>query len=179
MKIIRSETNVEINISVSPTVVGMAPPLRVDATLGFVRSGLWFGQVVAAAALLALVTAGGLSAGEGTSGQSRVTVVAGGALVACALLRVLVSALLLTARGVAQGGHARATVGLRLVEALVACAAIALAGFVALHAVVAGDVETLAAVGTSQFDTFVVVLAVVVVVHAVGPTVFGRDRRAE
>ncbi|WP_372911155.1 hypothetical protein [Salinigranum sp.] len=53
-------------------------------------------------------------------------------------------------------------------------------GFVTLDAVVAGDVETLAAaVGTSQFDTLVVVLAVVVVVHVVGSTVFGSGRRAE
>jgi hypothetical protein len=158
----------------------MAPLLRVDATLGFVRSGLWFGQVVAAAALLALVTAGGPSAGDWASGWARATAVVGGSLVACALLRALVSALLLTARGLPRGGHAGATVGLRLVEALVACAAIALAGFVTLDAVVAGDVGTLAAaVGTSQFDTLVVVLAVVVVVHAVGSAVFGSGRRAE
>lgn len=160
----------------------MAPPLRLDATLGFLRSGLRFGQVVAAAVLLGLVVLGDPSGVDWAADRPHATGVAvvGGVLVACALLRTLASALLLTTRGFPRAHRGRAAVGVRLVEALVACATTALAGLATLDAVVAGEFETFAvAVGTSRFDAFVLVLACVVVAHAAGSVAFGRVRRAE
>jgi hypothetical protein len=156
----------------------MRSTFRFDATLGFAESGLWFGQVVAAALLLFVVTLTDLSLVAWPASQTRVAAVVllGSGLVGCATLRVLVSALLLTTRGVEPRG--RTATGVRLAEALVACAATGLVGLVALDTAVRGDVERLAVeVGTSPFDTLVLVLAVLVVTHAAGSTLFATVSR--
>jgi hypothetical protein len=159
----------------------MRAPLRFDAALGLVGTGLWVGQLLTAVALLSVAALGDLSLVDWATGDTRVAAVVfvGGALVACATLRVLVSALLLTTRGV-RARLGRTTVGIRLVEALVACAATGLVAFVALDTAVSGEVGSLTvAVGTSHFATLVFVLAAVVVAHAAGSTVFATVRRAE
>lgn len=157
-------------------------PLRLDAVLGFARSGLWFGQVVAAVVLLFVVLLGDLSLATWVTDRVRVVTVifVGGALVCCASLRLLVSTLLLTIRGVPDTDRGRASVGIRLIEVLVTCVATGLIGLVALDPSTTGDFDSFTlAVGTSEFGILALVLAVLVVSNAAGSVFVATVRRAD
>lgn len=160
----------------------MHTPLRLDALLGLVRSGLWAGQVLAAVVLLLVVILGDLSLVTWVTDRIRLTTVflAGGALVCCAALRLLVSSLLLTIRGAPDTGRGRASIGIRLVEVFLTCAAVGLVGLAVFDSSVTGDFDSFTvAVGTSEFGVLVLVLATLVVANAVGSTLLVTVRRAD
>ena len=162
----------------------MTRSLRLDALLGLTRSGLWFGQFLLSAVLLFVAGTTALSLLSWPAATRLVVTVGVGSLLVCfALVRVLVSLALVTSGGQSGRQRTRPTgTGLRLVEALLTLTAVGLSGLALLGTPSLGDLRTvLVAVGTPQFEGVVVVLATLVVGHAVGLTVFdavsGRPNR--
>ena len=153
----------------------MTARFRTDALLGFFRDGLWLAQFVTAAVLLGGFFAANAPFGAPLAGSSPTTTVTlGVVLVGLVGCHTLVSTLLLTTRGFPSARSTGRTGG-RIVEAVVVCVAVGVAALAVADVGLASarHLTTLAAAAyRSRFDVAVVVLAAVVVAHAVGTAAF-------